>query len=469
MRVVSVNIGEEATIEIRDRDVRTGIYKRPRSGPQRVDAKGFVGDTVVEARRGSTGDQAVSVYPLEHYAEFADALTDEAPGAFGENLTTEGLLEEESRIGDVFRVGSATLQVSHPRLPCRKLDHRHGRGFSRRFLRSRHVGFYLRVIEPGMISAGDAIALIDRDAGSPTVDEFVRVTQLEYWDREGLQRAHQARDLAPEWRELVGDKLGRAHAAEGWFGERTLVVKGIRAEAGDIARVDLACARGRPLPPFSPGQLLPLSFPSPDGSRAYQRRSYCLVGGASGGERYEIAGRLRDSSRMLFAGKACSHLPATLASGDAVASVAPRGLFALPGSSAGPLLFVTEGLGSAPVLTMLRELAARGEPVHGFLAHCDVGPKTHAFAEATRSFCERLGIGTRTYYRSPTEALAADPTIHTGWPDVAELLEWSRGPAPRTVLLAGSESYVDHVSARLGELGSDSLDLRTLSFGAGDE
>ncbi len=172
---------------------------------------------------------------------------------------------------------------------------------------------------------------------------------------------------------------------------------------------------------------------------------------------------------MLSGGKVCSYLPAALEPGDAVAALAPRGLFGLPGTSAGSLLFVTEGLGSAPALAMLQELADRGEPVDGSLAHCDAGPGTHAFAEATRSVCDRLGMATRTYYRIPADALPADPTIRAGWPDVAELLEWSRGPAPLTVFLAGSQSYVDYVRAHLGEFGPDGLDVRTLAFGVGDD
>lgn len=468
VRVVSVNVAEEATIELKGKAVRTGIFKTPRAGPQALRRDGFEGDTIVESRRGAAGDQAVSAYAREHYEAFADALEDDTPGAFGENLTTEGLLETGARIGDVLGIGDAVLQISHPRLPCRKLDHRHGRGFSRRFLASRRVGFYLRVLEPGAVRAGDAIRVLDRDERSPTIDDFVRVTQHEYWDSEGLACAHLARDLAPEWREVVAQKLDRSRAADGWFGERALRVTAIEPVAGDVARVRLECARGQPLPAFVPGQLLPISVPSPDGGRSYHRRLFTLVDGSDGGASYAIAGRARAPHRLLHGGRACSFLPPELEPGDELRAVAPVGEFALPHGD-GTLLFVTEGLGSAPVLPMLRQLEARASAGPIYLAHCDVRPEAHAFAGETRAVCERLGVGARAYYRTPAGALPDDAAVRAGWPVTAELVEWAAGPAPLRVLLAGSESYLTGVAASLKELGVAPEHVRRLAFGAGDE
>ena len=117
-------------------------------------------------------DKAVYAYPLEHYAHWTAALgrDDLAPGRFGENLTTEGLLEDDVLVGDVLRVGSALLEVSQPRVPCFKLAARMGDpAFARPFLRSGRVGFYLRVLEQGELGAGDAIVRERRGEGGLSI------------------------------------------------------------------------------------------------------------------------------------------------------------------------------------------------------------------------------------------------------------------------------------------------------------
>ena len=118
-------------------------------------------------------DKAVYAYPHEHYARWAAELSrdDLEPGRFfGENLTTEGLDEGEVHIGDRFRVGTALLEVSQPRVPCYKLAIRMGDGaFARPFLASGRTGFYLRVVEQGDVAAGDAIEREARGEGAISV------------------------------------------------------------------------------------------------------------------------------------------------------------------------------------------------------------------------------------------------------------------------------------------------------------
>ncbi len=161
MRIVSVNVGLPRDLAHRDGVVSSGIVKEPVEGPVAVGATNLAGDGQADLSVHGGIDKAVYAYPHEHYAAWARQLgrDDLTPGWFGENLTVEGLLEDEVRIGDVLRAGSAVFAVSQPRVPCFKLAIRMGDpGFAKPFLGSGRVGFYLRVLGEGEIRAGDPIA-----------------------------------------------------------------------------------------------------------------------------------------------------------------------------------------------------------------------------------------------------------------------------------------------------------------------
>ena len=162
MRVLSVNVGLPREVEWRGRTVRTSIWKEPVSGPVRVAALNLDGDRQSDLSVHGGRDKAVYVYPGEHYDFWRRELQrpDLSPGAFGENLTTEGVLEEEIRIGDRLRAGSAEFEVVQPRMPCYKLGIRFGRDdMIKRFLESGRSGLYLAVVREGTMAAGDAIEL----------------------------------------------------------------------------------------------------------------------------------------------------------------------------------------------------------------------------------------------------------------------------------------------------------------------
>ena len=174
MRVLSVNVGLPKTVRLMGRSVRTGFFKEPVRGAIPVSRLGLEGDGQADPRYHGGPEKAVYVYPSEHYAYWSAALSraNLAPGTFGENLTTEGLLETEIRIGDVFEMGSATLRVTQPRTPCAKLGLRMGSmRFVRVFAAAGRPGFYLSVVEEGFVEAGDAIARISTDPRRPTVAE----------------------------------------------------------------------------------------------------------------------------------------------------------------------------------------------------------------------------------------------------------------------------------------------------------
>jgi MOSC domain-containing protein YiiM len=174
VRLVSVNVGLPKTVTLMRRSVRTGFFKQPVRGAIPLSRLGLEGDGQADPRYHGGPGKAVYLYPFEHYAYWSAALsrTDLTPGAFGENFTTEGLLETEIRIDDVLAIGSATLQVTQPRTPCAKLGLRMGSlRFVRTFAAAGRPGFYLSVVEDGYVEAGDAITRVATDAKRPTVAE----------------------------------------------------------------------------------------------------------------------------------------------------------------------------------------------------------------------------------------------------------------------------------------------------------
>ena len=158
--IVSVQVGSIAPLG--RRQVPSAFVKGPIAGPVMVERLGLAGDHQADQRVHGGPDKAVYCYPSEHYAKWlAERESDAAllvPGGFGENLTTRGLDEDLVCIGDVLRIGGVTTQVTQPRQPCFKLGLRfEDPQMLRDMLRSGRSGWYLRVLEPGLVEAGASI------------------------------------------------------------------------------------------------------------------------------------------------------------------------------------------------------------------------------------------------------------------------------------------------------------------------
>lgn len=176
MKLLSVNVGLPNEVLWKGKPVLTGIFKYPTPEPVYVHSLGMEGDGQADPVYHGGVDKAVYAYASEHYAYWRDTLPDYPleSGNFGENLTTMGLLDADVRLGDVFRVGSAQLQVMQPRFPCFKLGLRFGdASMVTHFKRARRHGIYFRVIEPGQLQTGDVIELIAPSPHSVTVQEVV--------------------------------------------------------------------------------------------------------------------------------------------------------------------------------------------------------------------------------------------------------------------------------------------------------
>ncbi len=177
MKIVSLNAGLPRVVLDRGREVTTGIFKSPAAGPVMLRRTNLDGDRQADLENHGGRNKAVYAYPSEHYEFWRQELpeTELTWGNFGENLTTEGLSEQEACIGDQFRIGGAIVKVTQPRIPCFKLGIRFGRNdMVKRFLASGRSGVYFAVVEEGLVNAGDAIDLVQRGESGVTVADVNR-------------------------------------------------------------------------------------------------------------------------------------------------------------------------------------------------------------------------------------------------------------------------------------------------------
>jgi MOSC domain-containing protein YiiM len=203
MKVLSVNVGKPREIVWNGSRVLTGIFKNPVPGSVKINQLNLAGDEQADLMVHGGTAKAVYGYPIEHYDYWRRELPDTtlAWGIFGENLTTQGLLEESLCIGDRLRIGSAVLAVTQPRMPCYKLDLRFNRAdMVKRFVMSGRSGFYFSVIETGEVHAGSDIQILRRDHNRVTVAELNGLFLGQIHDRELLQRAIKVDVLPDYWR-----------------------------------------------------------------------------------------------------------------------------------------------------------------------------------------------------------------------------------------------------------------------------
>ena len=212
MTLISVNLGRPREVLHNGRLVNTGIFKFPVDGPVWLGRLNLAGDGQADLRVHGGEDKAVYLYPSEHYAFWTGELgrKDFLPGQFGENFTTGGLLEDKIGIGDVFRVGTAQVQVTQPRTPCFKLGIRMGDDqFPARFAAANRTGFYLRVLEEGRVTAGDAIERIERAADSMSVHDLFRL-RLVGGTRAEHEYAARLPGLSLSWRAAFEKRLAES-------------------------------------------------------------------------------------------------------------------------------------------------------------------------------------------------------------------------------------------------------------------
>ena len=210
MRLVAVSVGRPSEVQWHGRSVRTSIFKAPVSRRVHVTRDNVEGDGQSDLSVHGGPEKAVYAYPAEHYLFWRRELPDaQLPwGAFGENFTTEGLLEGEVGIGDRYRVGTAELVVTQPRMPCYKLGIRFGQpDMVKRFHQSRRSGFYLAVEREGEVGAGDTIDLLARNERRLTVADVVALYAADSANQPLLENASDHPSLPVAWREYFRKRL----------------------------------------------------------------------------------------------------------------------------------------------------------------------------------------------------------------------------------------------------------------------
>jgi MOSC domain-containing protein YiiM len=212
MKIVSVNVGSPREVTWQGKLVTTGIFKEPVSGPVMMRTLNLDGDGQADLTVHGGVSKAVYAYPSEHYDYWRTELpgVDLPWGMFGENFTTEGLLEEAVYIGDKFRIDETEVMVTEPRMPCYKLGIKFGRAdIIKRFLASRRTGFYFAVVHEGMVGAGDAAELIGREQDEISVADITRLYAFEKDDLKSLRRAIEVEALPENWKGYFQHQLDK--------------------------------------------------------------------------------------------------------------------------------------------------------------------------------------------------------------------------------------------------------------------
>ncbi len=202
MIVRHLNIGLPKRENFHGKEYLTGMCKLPVTGAVRLTTAGFEGDGVGDRKNHGGSDKAVCVYSLDHYPYWTKMLGIKMPdAAFGENFSVEGLSEEDVRIGDTYRVGSAVVQVSQPRQPCGTLAARYGRSdFAKIVSDSDRTGLYFKVLAEGAVKAGDEIILAERDPREVSIAFANRIWYHERRNLEGIERVLSVPALSASWR-----------------------------------------------------------------------------------------------------------------------------------------------------------------------------------------------------------------------------------------------------------------------------
>jgi ferredoxin-NADP reductase/MOSC domain-containing protein YiiM len=456
--LVSVNIGMPADVAWRGKTVHTGIYKNPVQGPVMVRLLNIDGDGQGDLAGHGGEQRAVMVYQKESYDHWRRHLgrDDLRPGMFGENFTITELGDDEVCIGDRYRIGEAEFEVTQPRVTCFRVGMRLGEPEMPNLLVAHHrPGFYFRVIEEGVVAAGDEIVRTRRGRHELSVADIDALLYLPDRDVGMLRQAIDVPALSPGWQqsfaELLAAHENRSGATlpplgvePGWSGFRTLRVAETRRESPTVLSIELEAADRATLPTARPGQFLTLRVPAGDPAPL---RSYSL---SSDGARM----RYRISVKREDQGRVSSWIHANVRAGTVMEAAAPRGDFYL-GDEAVPVVLVSAGIGITPVLAMLHALAAQHSERDIWWLHVTRDAHSLAFGgEVTELIGSLANARQRVFY-----------TAETGRPDAAAIAALGL-PREAIAYLCGPEQFMTEMRTALAGAGIDEARIRTELFGA---
>ena len=474
MKLLSVNVGLPRDVSWRGRAVRTAIFKSPVRGRRLVRRLNVDGDGQADLVGHGGEHRAVYVYDQSAYEHWSAELgrDDLVLGHFGENFAVEGMPDDEVCVGDRYRIGAATFEVTQPRVTCYKVGLRLEEPRMPALLYSHgRPGFYMRVLEEGEVGAGDDIERVAVGPEAMTVREVSGLLYLPKHTPAGLRRALAIPALSEGWRGsfeallqqheqgAAGNQgLARPSTPPAWSGLREFRVAAARRESASVRSFVLEPVDGDAPADFLPGQFLALKL-EPDDAPAALLRSYSLAAPADG-RSYRIA------VKREVGGLGSAFLHDRVAEGDVFQIGAPRGGFTLEVNEPGPVVLLSAGVGVTPVLAMLGALArARSErPI--WWVHGARNGGEHSFAAEARELLSRLPAAHShvRYSRPRPEDRQGVDFDETGRVDLDTLLGLGV-PRDAEFYLCGPTGFLRELTAALLGWGVDPVRLHREVFG----
>ncbi len=474
--LVSVNVGLPADVEWQGKVVRTAVWKRPVAGRVMVRRLNLDGDGQGDLAGHGGEHRAVLVYQLDSYRYWEKQLQrhDFEYGQFGENLTVDGLADDEVCIGDRYRIGGALFEVTQPRVTCYRVGIRMNNPQMPALLVShRRPGFYCRVLEEGEIGAGDEIVKVADGQERVTVQEIDGLLYLPSHPRDQLRRALSIPSLSAGWRgslealaaEEKNGQSGNAGLAPSsapppaWLGFRSLRVAAIERESVDVLSFVLESENRAPLPAPLPGQFLVFKL-SLDAGSAPILRSYSMSG-QPGVETYRV-------SVKRSTGIGSRYFHDNIRVGDLLQVSAPRGSFTVTQGNK-PLVLLSAGIGATPVLAMLHWLATTGmdskREVWWFYGARN--GREHPFAAEVRALLKELPVSHAfVVYSKPDDAdrqgLDYDASGHLDLSTLQRL----QVPKEADFYLCGPTAFLSGFTAELTSWGVTASNIHSEIFGA---
>jgi ferredoxin-NADP reductase/MOSC domain-containing protein YiiM len=468
--LVSVNVGLPKDVPWQGKTVHTGVWKYPVAGPRMVRRLNIDGDGQGDPAGHGGEQRAVLVYQLDSYRHWQRHFgrDDLSYGQFGENLTVDGLADDEVCIGDRYRIGDAEFEVTQPRVTCYRVGIRMGAPELPALLVSHHrPGFYMRVIGEGHIQAGDSIVKTRTGPGALSVADTDALLYLPGRNPDTLRAALRIPALSPGWQGSFRDLLAAAEdnkavgapspdAGSAWPAFRELRVAEVVRESANVSSIYLAADNGIALPAAQAGQYLTLRITG--AGQPAPVRSYSLSSAPA-------AGTYRISVKQEPHGTVSSYLNQDLRPGALLEVAAPRGDFVLD-DGAGPVLLISAGIGVTPVLSMLHQLAAQHSERDIWWLHGARGPREHPFAAEAHTLLASLPQAREHVFYSAATPNERHRARATAGRITKAALAGLGLPASGCAYICGPAAFMAGVRDALTALGLDPVRIHTELFGA---
>jgi ferredoxin-NADP reductase/MOSC domain-containing protein YiiM len=468
--LVSVNVGLPKNVPWQGKTVYTAVWKHPVHGAAMVRRLNIDGDGQGDLAGHGGEQRAVLVYQIESYQYWQRYLgrDDFGYGQFGENLTVDGLADDEVCIGDRYRIGQAEFEVTQPRVTCYRVGLRLGEPELPALLVGHHrPGFYMRVLTEGQIQAGDAIIKTGIGPHALSVADTDALLYLPGRDRDKLRIAVQIPALSPGWQGSFRDLLAAAEddgtagtrpqtAGPAWPAFRELRVAKVVREDATVSSIYLAAADGTALPPARAGQYLTLRITGAGQPAAV--RSYSLSSAPD-------TGTYRISVKLEPFGIASSYLNHQLKPGAVLDVAAPRGDFLLDDGT-GPVLLISAGIGVTPVLSMLHQLAESRSERDIWWLHGARGPHEHPFAAEASDLLALLPHAREHVFYSKATPSERHRAHAAAGRLTKEVLAGLGMPAGANAYICGPASFMTDMTDALTAIGIDPARIHTELFGA---